>query len=512
MNDSLNSPRNLLFSLIFFSQLIQKANTTALPTDSIAAYYPLSDTLDYSGHAYHGTTVGQFTTATDRFGRLNSAYHFDGNSYIFGGCNGFPTGERTISIWINPDRLATANNQGMVCFSYGGSWCGASFLLNLNIPTIGPRNVLEVQGHCYAHRLSYVNAPNPVGKWQHWVITTSASGKTSMYINGIFVKGSQDYMSDTFVQNKLFTIGASVHPDGSSAPYIDGNVAGWQGLLDDVIVYNRALNNAEVYELYKNEPPKLNNNLFSITENTSFTVTPEMLSATDISPEQQSNLQFIIDNVKNGRFELQNSPGNAITTFTQQQIESSAVRFVPNGSQRTPTFNIKVSDGLLWTESVAANITFNTLTLPPTEQPSRTPIVSPSSKPTGQPTSSPSDKPSQTPSAQASSASSALQTFLPSPGPTHQATNIPTYSPTLFSTYRPSQYFSSQPTAQPTPSSLDNNNNYYLIIIAALAGMLICGGLGALFYCCFMLERQRNRRVQNDNQAGVVVNNNIHQP
>ena len=97
-------------------------------SDGLVAYYPFNGNAnDESGNGNNGTVNGA-TLTTDRFGKVNSAYSFDGSCYIKGAANKFPTGERTISLWFYSDALDCL---GCSVFAYGGGNCGTSWFMDL---------------------------------------------------------------------------------------------------------------------------------------------------------------------------------------------------------------------------------------------------------------------------------------------------------------------------------------------------------------------------------------------
>ena len=69
--------------LLFFSYFIMSVVVYAqIPTNGLVAYYPFNGNAnDESGNNNNGTVYGAKLT-TDRFGKPNSAYSFDGGSYI----------------------------------------------------------------------------------------------------------------------------------------------------------------------------------------------------------------------------------------------------------------------------------------------------------------------------------------------------------------------------------------------------------------------------------------------
>jgi hypothetical protein len=76
-----------------------------IPTDMVA-YYPFNGNAnDESGNGRNPIYVHETWATTDRFGRANCAKYFDGNDYIQGSAVGLPTGDRTISLWLNRESV-----------------------------------------------------------------------------------------------------------------------------------------------------------------------------------------------------------------------------------------------------------------------------------------------------------------------------------------------------------------------------------------------------------------------
>ncbi|MCP4386651.1 MAG: hypothetical protein GY802_00015, partial [Gammaproteobacteria bacterium] len=106
-----------------------------------------------------------------------------------------------------------------------------------------------------------------------------------------------------------------------------------------------------------NATPTLGNNALTLNEGETVTVTTTMLSATD-ADNVDSGLVFNLSVVSGGQFELTGDPGNAVTSFTQQQISDSELVFIDNGDESAPTFNVSVSDGSAATTPVAGVVNF----------------------------------------------------------------------------------------------------------------------------------------------------------
>ena len=224
-----------------------------VPTDGLVAWFPFNgNALDESSNGHDANVVGA-TLSEDRFGTSESAYLFDGHDRIFpSNYEDFPLQERTTSIWVKSNVLATG---GRCVFGYGGASCGDSWLLNYNnqgnLPSSG--FAYEFQGHCNNQAVSAPMAPEDFISWHHIVGRTSQSG-TDIFIDGIL-----ETHSDLFVSNTVpncAVLGAQPSPSGS-CEYQDSNNQLWDGLLDDFGVWNRALTDLEILGIFQAAPPVL---------------------------------------------------------------------------------------------------------------------------------------------------------------------------------------------------------------------------------------------------------------
>ncbi|MEZ6057924.1 MAG: tandem-95 repeat protein [Planctomycetaceae bacterium] len=114
-----------------------------------------------------------------------------------------------------------------------------------------------------------------------------------------------------------------------------------------------------------NDIPVLTVSQLTLNEGETVLLSAANLAATDVDADP-TTLQFSVTNVVGGQFEFVIAPGVAITSFTQNDVTSGAVRFVDNGDEFAPSFDVSVSDGLLSTAPSAATINFTNLNDAPT--------------------------------------------------------------------------------------------------------------------------------------------------
>ena len=71
------------------------------------------------------------------------------------------------------------------------------------------------------------------------------------------------------------------------------------------------------------------------------------------------SVSFLIANLEHGRFEWTTIPGQAILTFQQQNITDEMVRFVHDGTDSAPAYQVSVSQGSVSTPFQTASIDFD---------------------------------------------------------------------------------------------------------------------------------------------------------
>ncbi len=116
--------------------------------------------------------------------------------------------------------------------------------------------------------------------------------------------------------------------------------------------------NVNFYEL-----PSVGNNQLTISEGQRVLLTSDNLNSTSPNGIGPFGLTLTISNLKRGHFELFSQPGQALTHFTQQQVNSLVLRFVHDGSCGSPSYQVSVFDGGPAAPSlpVDAVVTFNSI-------------------------------------------------------------------------------------------------------------------------------------------------------
>jgi hypothetical protein len=199
-----------------------------------------------SGYGMNGT-VSNVTLTTDRFGNANSAYYFNGtNAYIdFGQDSAINniTGNFTLSYWVNPTAI------GGCTFASYSSQSGSSWRFISNIggtatsgsPASGAVSIAFMSGGAWQGSNTVANTIS-FNQWTHVAFTRNGTSM-STYINGILnntVTVSSGSISNPISPPATTRLGMNF-PSNSSY---------YQGSLDDIAIYGRALSQSEITQLY----------------------------------------------------------------------------------------------------------------------------------------------------------------------------------------------------------------------------------------------------------------------
>lgn len=245
----------LLFASASFVSHAQVCNLPQIPTNlrsGMVAYYPFCGNVDdKSGNNNILVNNGAVLTS-DRFGNSNSAYRFTNQmtastNYLKAvNSQPFALNNYTISLWFNPSSFYPQLGGTCYCYqslaSYAPAFYNAapSYWLAL---TAGDNSYLGAQhwtpttgGQSISSRTVTINA------WHHAAL--SYDGTTMrLYLNGNMVTSAN--VTITFANQIQFLIGAN-----GDGPSPGGYYGGFNGIIDDIFVYNRALQQCEISQLY----------------------------------------------------------------------------------------------------------------------------------------------------------------------------------------------------------------------------------------------------------------------
>ncbi len=225
----------------------------------LVAYYPFSgNAQDASGNGNHGTVNGA-TSAPDRFGNPQNAYYFDGGfSHIDCGNDDTLriTGGLSIAAWISIEKFSS-RNQGVVA-KYAGRnppderayalsvenqvHCPGQVNTNVFAMAVSSDGTCATGGSANCS-MNCGESELPIDEWYHAVAVFDPGRSTTIYVNGLVENVNTDSIVSSVHDSSVnLIIGASYDINDSGFFF--------QGAIDEVRVYNRAITPAEARSLY----------------------------------------------------------------------------------------------------------------------------------------------------------------------------------------------------------------------------------------------------------------------
>lgn len=226
------------YSSLLLLFLIVVTLRAQVPTNGLVAFYPFSrNANDSSGNGNNGTLNG-CTATTDRFGRSNSAYQFNGTSdyIIVNNSSSFPSTAITTAFWLNRTGIIPTGTEHYVSkeLSYGTYLYTDSILYAQVWKGVAGVWSFWSTG---AYRLKCDT------NWVFYASTYDNATKiVSIYINGVLVNTINETDPQAIVRtstNQMY-----IGRNGSSSVYFI------KGKLDDLRIYNRVLTDIEIRALY----------------------------------------------------------------------------------------------------------------------------------------------------------------------------------------------------------------------------------------------------------------------
>jgi hypothetical protein len=208
--------------------------------NGLEGYWPFcGNANDQSGNGNNGFVNGA-TLTTDRFGNSNSAYSFDGvNDYISTSYSGIlGTNSRSVSFWYNS---FTNNTDETVFTDYGGANnCGEGFAC-----TLFPSNKPGVD-----NTGSYIksNSMTSVNNWNFYTVTYNSTDSPFIYNCKLYINGVLQSTSQSSTLCNINTINDINMVFGSSRLF--NPVQYFNGKIDDIGIWNRALTQEEITQLF----------------------------------------------------------------------------------------------------------------------------------------------------------------------------------------------------------------------------------------------------------------------
>ena len=208
-----------MYLKLFFILLTCFSLFAQIPTDSLVAYYPFNgNAKNMVGNGNNDGIVKGATLVADRFGNINSAYHFVPGQDISVKNITLPAGNFSLSFWFKPEAYPTGATRLISgCYFSVAYWNDGH--LGANGPSAPQINYNGIQ----------------LNKYYHIVFIYSNVAK--LYVNNVLVGDSTAPAYTGCTNDSLIIGGYSVWPLAS-------------GCIDDIRIYRRSLTASEVSALY----------------------------------------------------------------------------------------------------------------------------------------------------------------------------------------------------------------------------------------------------------------------
>lgn len=287
----------LVLSIVFgiVTESIAQNIPTYIPANGLVGWWPFNGNAnDESGNTNNGIANGAILSS-DRNGNSNSAYSFDGidDRIEIAHNDTLNCSQVSISIWFKANSYVASNSYGPHLLSkrQASGW-GDSFQMNIGIN--------QGQNACWADwsiggngGIYYNNSSSlDTLNWYN-LIYTHDSSEVKLYLNGFQVSSISSPGLLSF-NNLPLWFGAR--------PNAGGNSAWFSGSLDDIGIWNRALSQQEISDIYNSQSVNLNE-----IENDPFI---------SIYPNPVNNLLHFVFNVEQNinRYEIFDITGKLVLT------------------------------------------------------------------------------------------------------------------------------------------------------------------------------------------------------
>ncbi|MBF0238778.1 MAG: LamG domain-containing protein [SAR324 cluster bacterium] len=313
--------------------------------DGLVAYFPLNnDATDLSGNNKHGTLVNTLGV-NDRYGHTNTAVAFGKdpksrkNRYLQATTLEVPTAAYTFAFWMKPEDNMTVDSPQQF-FLHWGQGGRPHILFHKKSGTIRlfPNvNGVNIAAVSTATNFWFANT------WYHIAFTWDGT-KFRVYVNGdkqgndITRAGTQSFASELYIGAKA----------NHTAPFY--------GHMDEVMIYNRALNLAEIKTLATTLPPTATSfDYHNLDANQDYTVRIES-RARFLDGQQELSLMNLgaCDPLKN------NDPWLSAKWESQPKNQKCIEYHLPISGLTPPTITNATSTDtkfeIEWKRSPAANV------------------------------------------------------------------------------------------------------------------------------------------------------------
>jgi len=235
-----------------------------VPTTGLVGWWPFNGNAnDESGNGNNGTVNGA-TLTTDRNALTNSAFSFSSNEIYIPFDSSFNSTNISVSAWINPTNYGSSGQGAAIVHRYQFGYSNPSgevFRLMLSQDNLGyiKPEISTVSQTTLFNADSII----PLNTWS-FVMFSFDGNSLKTFVNGLLAATTTD---TSFLLNVSGNSGLSI----GISDQANGLWYAFSGKIDDIGIWNRALTQAEITDLYTSSSVGINevsqSNLFSVYPN-----------------------------------------------------------------------------------------------------------------------------------------------------------------------------------------------------------------------------------------------------
>ena len=285
-----------------------------VPTSGLVGWWPFNGNAnDESGNGNNGTVNGAMLTS-DRNGNANKAYNFDGvlNNIVTPNSNSLNVTELSIAVWY----LANGNEMSVIAKNNPTNCSQYSFGIHHQSTwnSFGPGLYTSTgNGNCSSTLIQEHWGSNntvPSYQWVFIVYTINNIGESNTYLNGSLL---ESYTGQNIIScNSIFS---TLRFGG---PHWNNDSKYFQGKIDDIGIWNRALTQQEITALYEGCQLSVNtqptNQTINVNNNAQFVVSS---SDTNATYQWQTDLGLGFQHVSNaGQYSGANTDTLVVSNVT----------------------------------------------------------------------------------------------------------------------------------------------------------------------------------------------------
>ncbi|MBW7914317.1 MAG: LamG domain-containing protein, partial [Taibaiella sp.] len=244
------------FALTLTYLLLALTATSQIPTNGLVAHWPFTGNVNDAHGTHHGN-ANNIVPAQGKMGMNNTAYQFNHANAFIGVPYQSDMNMSAISMCaiLKPNAFYTNTCQGNYVLIRGTIGSSGGYFHGFSDNAYNNCNAADTNLYVFSVHVGPITMPNSAmqsntkvhtGSW-YCVVMTYDSGTTKIYVDGALVNTTTGW--STTIGSSTDSICIGKFPwGGPGFPY------NFNGVLDDIAIYNRALTQSEIDSYCTNAP------------------------------------------------------------------------------------------------------------------------------------------------------------------------------------------------------------------------------------------------------------------